>query len=132
MEDGQVLGAGRVAHGAVQRRLVLLEELLRGADELLGDRLVVIVRQHGHRSQQSERAPGRRERGAHELAAVFLGDEAAPRLHEPAVVHVLGAVEGLAGAGAELPLEEVSEALLEDVPDAREVALANASDLHLG
>ena len=94
--------------------------------------LVLVVRQHGHRSQQSERAPGRRERGAHDLAVVLLGDEAAPRLHEPAVVYVLGAAEDLAGARAQLALEEVAEALLEDVADAREIALADASDLNLG
>jgi hypothetical protein len=45
------------------------------------------------------------------------------------MVDVLGAAERLAGAGAELPLEEITEALFEDVPDLGQVTLADASDL---
>src|SRR5205823_3042700 len=62
----------------------------------------------------------------------LLGDEATPRLHEPAVVDVLRAAERLARPGAELALEEVAEGLLEDVADLREVTLADAADLDLG
>jgi hypothetical protein len=116
----------------VQRRLVLVEELLDRAQELLGDRLVVVVREHRHRAHETERAPRDGERGAHDLGRVLLGDEAAPRLHEPAVVHVLGAVERLAGPRPELTLEEVAEALLEGVLDLGEIALADPADLHLG
>ena len=47
-----------------------------------------------------------RERHAHDAPAVLLGHEAAPRLHEPAVVDVLSAAEGLPRSGAELPLED--------------------------
>ena len=129
--ERQVLGAGGIGHRAVQRRLVLLEEVLGGAHELLGDRLVVVVGQHRHWTEQAERAPRDRQRGAHDLGAVLLGHEAAPRLHEPAVVDVLGAVERLARTRPQLALEEVAEALLEDVLDLREVALADATDLDL-
>jgi hypothetical protein len=48
------------------------------------------------------------------------------------VVDVLGAVEGLARPSPELALEEVAEALLEDVADLGEVTLANAPDVDLG
>ena len=127
-----MLGARRVRDAAVQRRLVLVEEILGRADELLADRLVVIVRQHRHRPEHPDRAPRHRERGAHDLRAVLLGHEAAPRLHEPAMVHVLRAAERLPGSGAELALEEVAEGLLHDVADLRQVALANPADLNFG
>jgi len=41
----------------------------------------------------------------------------------------LGAAEDLARAGADLPLEEIAEGLLDDVPHLGEVALADAADL---
>src|SRR5207249_10519847 len=78
------------------------------------------------------RAPRDGERGADDLGIVLLGHEAAPRLHQPPVVDVLRASEGLARPRAELPLEEVAERLLEDVLDPGEIALPNAPDLDLG
>ena len=128
----QVLGARRVRDAAVQRRLVLVEELLRGADELLADRLVVIVRQDRDRAQHADGTPRHRKGHPHDLGVVFLGDEAAPRLHEPAVVNILRAAERLARPGAELTLEEVAEGLLHHVADLREVALPHPTDLDLG
>src|SRR2546425_10014352 len=59
-------------------------------------------------------APCDGERSAHDLRVVLLGDEAAPGLHEPAVVDVLRATERLAGPGAELTLEEVAEGRSEE------------------
>src|SRR2546430_7211142 len=72
------------------------------------------------------------ERSTHDLRVVLLGDEAAPGLHEPAVVDVLRATERLARPRAELTLEEVAEGLLEHVADLGEIALADAADLDLG
>jgi hypothetical protein len=116
--EQQVLGAARIRHRALQRHLVLVEELLDGADELLADGLVLVVREHGDGSEDPHRPPVHCEDGADDLGAVFLRDEAAPGLHEPAVVHVLRAAEGLPRPRAELPLEEVREGLLDDVADA--------------
>src|SRR6267143_3315066 len=83
-------------------------------------------------AEDAHTAPGDGEGGADDLRVVLLGDEAAPRLHEPAVVDVLRPAERLTRAGAELTLEEVAEGLLHDVADLREVALADATDLDLG
>src|SRR5207247_10247452 len=94
--------------------------------------LVLVVRQHGHGTEQADRAPCDGERGADDLGIILLGHEAAPRLHQPAVVDVLRASEGLARPRAELPLEAVAERLLEDVLDPGEIALPNAPDLDLG
>src|SRR5205807_1797659 len=121
-----------VRHAAVHRRLVLVEEILRRPDELLPDRLIVIVREHRDRPEDADAAPGDRERRAHDLRAVLLGDEAAPRLHEPAMMDVLRAAEGLARSRAQLPLEEIAEGLLHDVADLGEIALPHPSDLNLG
>src|SRR5437016_1406669 len=81
---------------------------------------------------QPQRAPRDSQRDAHELLLILLGDEAAPRLHEPAVMDVLGPLEGLARTRTELPLEEIPEGLLEDVADTREIALLDPADLDLG
>src|SRR5881628_2836199 len=109
VEEEEVLRARRIGHAPVERRLVLLEEPLRRADELLTDRLILVVRQDCDGPEDPDRAPGDGERGAHDLRVVLLRDEAAPRLHEPAVVDVLSAAERLARPGAELALEEVAE-----------------------
>src|SRR5262249_17465695 len=119
-------------HHALDGGLVLLEEVLDGADQLLADALVLVIREHGNGAEQTERAPRHAERDAHQLLLVLLGHEAAPRLDQPAVVDVLGALERLARTGAELPLEEVAERLLEHVADAREIALLDPADLDLG
>src|SRR2546430_11437266 len=129
--ERQVLGARRIRHHALQRGLVLVEELLRRADELLTDGLVLVIGQHGPRAEQPDRAPRHGERGADDLGVVLLRHEAAPRLHEPAVMDVLRAAEGLPRARSELPLEKIAEGLLEDVLHPGEVALANAPDLDL-
>src|SRR6266481_2580439 len=127
--DLQVLGAVRVGREALERRLVLVEELLARGEQLLADVLVLVVGQHRDRADDPDGAPESRDGGPHDLAVALLGHEAAPRLHEPAVVHVLGAAEDLARAGADLPLEEIAEGLLDDVPHLGEVALADAADL---
>src|ERR1700694_185414 len=131
VEEQQVLGAARVRHHALDGRLVLVEELLDGPDELLGDALVLVIGEHGHGAEQPQRAPRDSQRDAHELLLILLGDEAAPRLHEPAVMDVLGPLEGLAGTRAELPLEEIPEGLLEHVADSRKIALLDPADLDL-
>src|SRR5262249_46480761 len=95
-------------------------------------RLVVVIRQHRDGSEDADGAPRDGERGAHDLRAVLLGDETAPGLHEPAVVDVLGAAEGLARTRAQLALEEVAEGLLHDVPPLRQVGLAHSTDLDFG
>src|SRR5262249_9008550 len=66
-----------------------------------------------------------------DLRLILLGDEAAPRLHEPPVMDILGAAEGLARTRAELPFEEIGEGLLDDVAGLGEITLANATDLNL-
>jgi hypothetical protein len=124
-----VLGAVGIRREALERGLVLVEELLARGEELLADVLVLIVGQHRHRADDPDGAPHDREGRAHDLAVALLGHEAAPRLHEPAVVHVLGAAEDLTRPRAHLPLEEVAEGLLDDVADLGEVALADAADL---
>ena len=127
-----MLGAVRVRGDALQRRLVLVEEALAGGEELLADVLVLVVGEDGHRPHQPEGPPHDGEGCSHDLAVAFLGDEASPRLHEPAVVHVLGAVEDLPRARAHLALEEIAEGLLEDVTHLAEIALADAPDLDQG
>src|SRR5262249_20857022 len=117
-------------HRALQRRLVLVEEFLRRADQLLADRLVLVVREHGHWPEQPDRAPRDGQRGADDLRVVLFRHEAAPGLHQPAVVNVLRATECLARPGAELAFEEIAEGLLEDVLHARQVALAHAPNLN--
>ncbi len=62
-----------------------------------------------------------------ELLAVR--DEAAPRLHEPPVVDVLGAAEDLARPRSHLPLEEIAEGLLDDIAHLGEVAFSDTTDL---
>src|SRR5437764_851855 len=127
--EPEVLRAVRVRGDALQRRLVLVEEALAGGEELLADVLVLVVGEDGHRPHQPEGPPHDGEGCSHDLAVAFLGDEASPRLHEPAVVHVLGAVEDLPRARAHLALEEIAEGLLEDVTHLAEIALADAPDL---
>src|SRR5262249_42897169 len=125
-------GAGRVGHQSLERHLVLVEELLDRLDELLPDLLVLIVREDGDRPDEPDRAPGHRERRPDDLGLIFLGHEAAPRLHEPAVMHVLGTAEWLTGAGSELALQEIRERLLDDVANLGEIALSDPADLNLG
>src|SRR5204862_195981 len=129
--EQEVLGAGRIRDHTLQRRLVLLEELLDRQDELLADLLILIVGEDGHGAQEADGPPGHRQRGPHDLRLIFLGHEAAPGLHEPPVMNVLGAAEGLARTRAELPFEEIGEGLLDDVAGLGEVTLANATDLNL-
>ena len=124
-----MLGTVGERHDALERHLVLVEEGLGGPDELLGDLLVLVGRQHGYGTEQPERSPAHRDRDADDLALVLLGDEAPPRLHEPPVVHVLGAAEHLPWARAELALEEVAEGRLHDLAHTREVALLDPSNL---
>src|SRR5262249_110350 len=127
--ERDVLGAVRIGRHALEGRLVLLEEALAGGEELLADVLVLVVGQYGHGSNPPHRAPAHRERRAHDLAVALLGDEAPPRLHEPAVVDVLRAAEDLARPRPHLALEEIAEGLLDDVAHLGEVALAHATDL---
>src|SRR5206468_11245360 len=122
----------RIRDAAVERRLVLVEEVLRRADQLLADRLVVVVREHGDRPEHADRAPRHCERGTDDLRAVLFGDEAAPRLHEPAMMPVLRAAERLPGPRAQLALQEVAEGLLHDIADLREIALPHPTDLNFG
>src|SRR5262249_28846282 len=125
-------GAIGVRAHALERRLVLVEELLAGGEELLADILVLVAREHGDGPDEAERAPHDGHRGAHDLAVALLGNEASPRLHEPAGMDVLGAAEDLARTGPDLALEEVAERLLDDVAHLGQIALANAPDLDEG
>src|ERR1700737_3528581 len=125
----EMLGAVGVGREALQGGLVLVEELLARGEELLPDVLVLVVGQDRDRADDPDRPPHDRDGGAHDLAVAPLGHEPAPRLHEPAVVHVLGAAEDLSRPGAHLPLEEVAEGLLDDVAHLGEIALADAADL---
>ena len=127
--EDEVLGAVGEGHHPLQRHVVLVEEALRRPHELLGDLLVLVGRQDGHGTEQPERSPAHRDGDADDLALVLLGDEAPPRLHEPAVVHVLGAPEHLPRPGAQLALEEVAEGRLDDLAHPREVALLDPPDL---
>src|SRR5207253_7722719 len=70
-----------------------------------------------------------RDRRAEHLAIVARRDEAAPRLHQPAVVDILRSAEDLTRTRAELPLEVVAEGLLDHVADLGEIPLADAPDL---
>ena len=119
-------------HDPLERDAVLVEEALGGPDELLGDLLVLIRRQDRDGTEQSQRPPADRHRDADDLPLVLLGDEASPRLHEPAVVHVLGATEHLTRPGAQLALEEVAEGGLDDLAHPREVALLDPPNLDHG
>ena len=127
-----MLGAGWIGDHALQHDLVLVEEFLDRLDQLLADLLVLIVGEDGDRAQDPEGAPGHGQRGPDDLRLIFFGDEAAPRLHEPAVMDVLGPAERLAGTRAELPLEKIGEGLLDDVAGLGEIALADPANLNLG
>ena len=133
VEEGEMLGARRIGRRA-PAAIVLFssEEALHRLDELLADPLVLVVGQDRDGTDQAHRAPGDGERHADEPAAVLLGHEAAPRLHEPAVMDVLRAAEGLTRSRAELTLEEVGEGLLENVAGSRQIPLADPPDLNLG
>src|SRR6185503_6432664 len=130
--EDQMLGTVGIGRQPLQRRLVLVEELLAGGEQLLADVLVLVVGQHRHRADHAHRAPHHRDGGAHDLAVALLGHEAAPRLHEPAMVDVLGPAEYLARPRADLALEEIAEGLLDDVADLGQIALADATDLDQG
>src|SRR5712692_6585664 len=127
--EDQVLGAVGIRAHSLQRGLVLVEKLLARRQQLLADVLVLVVGEHRHRPHQPDRPPHHGHGGADDLAVALFGDEATPRLHEPAMVDVLGAAEDLPGARADLALEEVAEGLLHHVAHLAEVALADAPDL---
>src|SRR6266481_3148200 len=126
---GDVLRAVRVGRHPLERRLVLAEESLAGREELLADVLVLVVGQDGDGSDKPDGAPHDRQRRPDDLAVALLGDEASPRLHEPAMMHVLRAAEHLARPRPHLALEEIAEGLLDDVAHLGKVALAHAPDL---
>src|SRR5207253_10348529 len=109
--EAEVPGAVRIGGHALQGGLVLVEELLRRREELLADGLVLVVAEDGDGPDQPERAPHDGHRGADDLAVALRGGEAAPRLHEPAVMHVLGAPEDLPRTRPHLAFEEVAEGL---------------------
>jgi hypothetical protein len=104
----------------------------QAARKLLADVLVLVVGEDRDGADESQRAPHHRHRGTHDLAVAFLGDEATPWLHQPAVVDVLGPAEDLARARAHLALEEVAERLLDDIAHLGQIALAHAPDLDEG
>src|SRR5262247_4188307 len=81
VEQGEVLGAGRVGHQPLQSGAVLLEECLDGADELLADALVLMVREDGHGADQADGAPCDGQGHPEQPPALLLGHETSPRLH---------------------------------------------------
>src|SRR5262249_9416282 len=85
--ENEVPGAVGIGGHTLKRRLVLVEELLARGEELLADVLILIVRQHGDGADQPERSPHDGDGGPDDLAVTLFGDEASPRLHQPAMMH---------------------------------------------
>src|SRR5215469_141062 len=120
-------GEARLGRPRRLHDLPAVERLARDHDEALGTIAELLV------EHDVLRAVGIRrhalEGRAHDLAIALLGHEAAPWLHEPAVMDILRAAEDLTRSRAHLALEEVAERLLDDVAHLGEVALAHATDL---